>query len=216
MSTMANVTGSMVRQSAVLTVLVCYVLLGGCRSAISHGDADLPNFQQVTSTLYRGGQPTHEGMVRLHDMGVKTILNVRGGDTDRDLLLGLGFVYLHRPMSAFSPSDEDVAWFLRIATDPDRAPVFLHCHHGSDRTGYLIAMHRVVVEGWDRQRAIDEMTADGNGFHGLYQGLIRYVRDADVERLRGEVGLTSDASHGDTTQVVSRSDREPSLAKPVD
>jgi protein tyrosine/serine phosphatase len=98
--------------------------------------------------------------------------------------------------------DEDVLWFLRIAADPARAPVFLHCQHGADRTGYLVAMYRVVVEGWDRERAIAEMTCDGNGFHPLCRNLIRYVRQADIERLRSclPAALVDEAGHAPAPQ----------------
>jgi protein tyrosine phosphatase (PTP) superfamily phosphohydrolase (DUF442 family) len=159
----------------------------GCRSAISHGDAQLPNFDMVNQTLYRGGQPTQEGFARLHDMGVKTVVNVRQGDTDEGLIDGMSFRYDLRGMSALAPSDEDVIWFLKIATNPASAPVFLHCHYGADRTGYLIAMYRIVVEGWDKERAIVEMTDGGHGFWSVYQNLPAYVRNADIAALRTAV-----------------------------
>ena len=37
------------------------------------------------------------------------------------------------------------------------------------------------------------MTADGNGFHGVFQDLITYVRTADVDRLK-HLLMTSDES----------------------
>jgi protein tyrosine/serine phosphatase len=176
---------------------MCWVLfaavwltLGGCGSAPRHGDAHLPNMQRVNESLYRGGQPTREGFARLHEMGIRTVVNVRGGDIDEEAMGNLAFDYHQRPMSPWSPRDEDVIWFLKLATDTSLAPVFLHCQHGADRSGYLVAMYRVVIEGWDRQRAIAEMTADGMGFHDIYWGLVDYVREADVEALRNAVGWT--------------------------
>ena len=158
--------------------------LASCSSPPGAGDADLPNFRQVSPTLYRGAQPTSAGLKVACDMGIKTVVNVRGSDDDRTAAAELGLTCEQRSMSAWSPSNADVAWFLRIATDPRRQPVFLHCQHGADRSGYLVAMYRVVVQGWDRERAIDEMTAHGMGFHDIYQGLVAYVRTADVERIR--------------------------------
>ena len=35
----------------------------------------LSNFYQVTTNLYRGAQPTAQGMAELKAMGVKTVLN---------------------------------------------------------------------------------------------------------------------------------------------
>ena len=137
--------------------------------------------------LYRGGQPSPAGFERLKQMGVKTIVNVRGDDVEGEQLKNLGFNYEHRPMSAWKAQDDDVVWFLQVVADSTRAPLFLHCQHGADRTGYLIAMYRIVVEDWERERAIAEMTADGNGFHPLCGNLIRYIRAADVEMLRARL-----------------------------
>jgi protein tyrosine/serine phosphatase len=173
-----------IRAAVLLIAHVSLSTLGACAAAPSHSDRDLPNFRQVSAGLYRGAQPTAAGFQRLHDMGIRTIVNVRGGDIDRHAMGDLPFDYRQRPMSPWSPCDDDVLWFLKIATDADTPPVFLHCQHGADRSGYLVAMYRVVVEGWDRQRAIDEMTAHGMGFHDIYQGLIDYVREADVADLR--------------------------------
>ncbi len=163
---------------------ICMLALTGCAGTPRGADADLPNFRQVTPTLYRGAQPTAAGLARARDMGIKTVVNVRQSDDDRETARALGLTCEQRSMSAWSPCNEDVAWFLNLATDPQRQPVFLHCQHGADRSGYLIAMYRVVVQGWDRERAIEEMTAGGMGFHDIYQGLIDYVRTADVERIR--------------------------------
>ncbi len=170
--------------SGVPFVLAAALLFAGCSTPTMHGDRDLPNFQQVNASLYRGGQPTDAGLRRLREMGVKTVVNVRGSDDDRAASTTHSLEYEHRVMSAWRPSDEDVAWFLVLANDPRRQPVFVHCHHGSDRTGYLIAMYRVVIDGWNREAAIEEMTRHGNGFHDIYQGLITYVRTANVENIK--------------------------------
>ena len=77
--------------------------------------------------------------------------------------------------------------FLRIVTDHERTPVLVHCHYGADRTGVLCAAYRVAVQGWSKQQAIDEMTRGGMGFHPLCQGMIDYIRNVDVERLRAAV-----------------------------
>lgn len=156
----------------------------GCFGSGVHGDRDLPNMQRVNDSLYRGGQPTRDGFVELQSMGVRTVVSVRSSDVDSSRLRGLDLQYEHRPMSPWRPRDEDVIWFLRLAVDTSKAPLYLHCEHGSDRTGWLVAMYRIVVDGWPRERAVSEMTGDGNGFHDIYQSLVSYVRQADADRLR--------------------------------
>ena len=42
--------------------------------------SELPNFHQINPQLYRGGQPQDGGLRRLKELGVKTIVNLRGED----------------------------------------------------------------------------------------------------------------------------------------
>ena len=73
--------------------------------------------------------------------------------------------------------------FLRVVTDPPRQPLFVHCHHGADRTGLMTAVYRVVVQSWSKDEAIREMTEGGYGYHPLWTGLPAYVRRTDLARL---------------------------------
>jgi protein tyrosine phosphatase len=78
------------------------------------------------------------------------------------------------------PEDEDVVKFLRIVTKPSLQPVLVHCQHGSDRTGTMIAVYRVIIDGWSKDNAVREMTDGGFGFHPMWQNLISYIKALDV------------------------------------
>jgi protein tyrosine/serine phosphatase len=144
----------------------------------------VPNSRKVSDGLYRGAQPDEEGFESLRALGVRTVINLRGNDSNRDRYAPGQFDSIRIPMDGFDPRDEQVVEFLRVAGAPDAQPVFVHCQHGADRTGVLIAMHRVVIDGWTREQAIAEMTRGGTRFHALYGNLIKFVRDADVEAIR--------------------------------
>ncbi|WP_282598360.1 tyrosine-protein phosphatase, partial [Pseudomonas chlororaphis] len=69
-------------------------------------------------------------------------------------------------------------------------PVLMHCKHGSDRTGLMSAMYRVVVQGWSKEEALNEMTGGGFGDSSHFKDGIRYMMQRagqvdDVERRRG-------------------------------
>lgn len=149
----------------------------------------LPNFHRVDDGLYRGAQPSAEGMRSLERMGVRTVVNLRLTHSDRDELHGTRLAYEHIHFAAWHPEDEDVEAFLRIATDPARRPVFVHCQHGADRTGMMVAIYRMVVQGWSADDAIAEMTGGGFGFHPLWSDLIEYVRSFDAPAWRRRLGL---------------------------
>ena len=96
------------------------------------------------------------GLRALKAMGVKTVVNLRKFHSDRDEIGDTGLAYEHMYVNALHPEDKEVVRFLQIAADASRRPVFVHCQHGSDRTGLMCAAYRVVVQGWSKQEAIAE------------------------------------------------------------
>lgn len=79
--------------------------------------------------------------------------------------------YVSLPMGNFIPSVQKQKRFLdivsRAATDPAAGPVFVHCSHGSDRTGYLTALWRVQHDHWSIAEAAIEMFQYGFLVHKL-------------------------------------------------
>ena len=149
----------------------------------------LPNFHKVTPNLYRGAQPTAEGMQQLAQMGVKTVLSLRAFNEDDDLLRHTELNRFQIRFKTWHPEDEDVVHFLRIVLNPDHTPVFVHCQHGSDRTGTMIAIYRIAVQGWDKEEALREMTEGGYGYHAMWQNLKKYIRQLDIEQIKGRAGI---------------------------
>jgi tyrosine-protein phosphatase SIW14 len=144
--------------------------------------AGVTNFAKVTDGVWRGAQPTAEGFATLKAMGVKTIVNLRYLHSDRDLLRGTGLAYAHFPCTAIVPDDDVVAQFLKIATDPANRPVFVHCEHGSDRTGVAIAAFRVTVQAWSMTKARRELPRFN--FHEVFVPLEHYLDNFDEGKMR--------------------------------
>jgi tyrosine-protein phosphatase SIW14 len=154
----------------------------------------LSNTFQVSETLYRGAQPTPDGFRTLQRLGIRTVVNLRLNHSDVDEIRASGvgpeaFAYEQIRMAAWDADEAEVLAFLRIATTPASAPVFVHCEHGSDRTGTMVAAYRVVVQGWSKEAAIREMRDGPFGFHWIWQGLPRFIERMDVARYREELGL---------------------------
>jgi tyrosine-protein phosphatase SIW14 len=149
----------------------------------------VPNFHKVSENLYRSAQPSAEGMERLVEMGVKTVVNLRDNHSDRDEIGGLNLAYEHIEMEADDPLDEDMVRFLRIVSDKERGPFLVHCKHGADRTGTMCGVYRIVIEGWSKEEAIEEMTKGGFGFHRWWNDLKIYIRELDVEQIKKSAGL---------------------------
>jgi protein tyrosine/serine phosphatase len=142
----------------------------------------LPNFARVSDQLYRGAQPTAEGFAALKGMGIKTVVNLRAAHSDLDLLEGLGLHYVHISFKPWHPEEEDFVKFLHVVTDPDCQPVFVHCQHGADRTGVMVALYRVAELGWKPARALEELPVFG--FHEIWDDLREHFLELDVGKLK--------------------------------
>jgi len=150
----------------------------------------LPNLYRVSDDLYRGALPTTQGLQELKKLGVRTVIDLRESDDNQAKMAELGLIYEHIPMTAFHVKDDHVVQFLRIAGDPGRAPIFVHCQRGADRTGLMCAIYRIAFQGWTKEQAIAEMTQGGFRFNHGYQNVVNYIRDVNIDRLKQQAGLT--------------------------
>ncbi len=140
--------------------------------------AELPNLHQVNPQLYRGGQPRDAGLRKLKDLGVKTIVNLRGEDAhtraESEEAHSLGLRYYSISLPGFSrPKDDEVGRVLGIINDPENQPIFIHCHHGKDRTGTIVACYRISHDGWTAEQAKDEAQRYGLGWVEI--GMNHYI-----------------------------------------
>jgi len=146
----------------------------------------LSNFHRVSETLFRSAQPTAEGFRSLKALGVTTVVNLRSYHSDRKEIDATGLAYEHIYMKAWHPERKEIVRFLQIVSDPRRQPVLVHCQHGADRTGTMVAVYRMVVEGWSKEDAVAEMTSGQFGFHRVWRNLPGWIEELDVEAIRRE------------------------------
>ncbi len=143
------------------------------------------NFAEVSPVLWRGAQPTAAGFAELRRRGVKTIVNLRSTHSDRDKLAGTGLQYVHFRCNAWHAEAEDVVKFLKVVQDPNNQPVFVHCQHGADRTGVMVAAFRMVEQGWTADDTIDEVRRFG--FHSVFREIVPFVKRFDRETISAQV-----------------------------
>lgn len=141
----------------------------------------VPNFGQVTPTLYRGAQPSKEGFANLARSGVDIVVDLRGGSrqSERQTVAGLGMQYVAIPWKCYQPRDQPIAQFLALLRENPGKKVFVHCRQGDDRTGMEIAAFRMVEQGWTAEEARREMVFFGaNWLHRtICHGLATYEKE---------------------------------------
>jgi protein tyrosine/serine phosphatase len=146
-------------------------------------NCSLENLYKIDDGVYRSEQPTAADFRALQKFGIEEVINLRYWHSDDDEAAGTT-LQLHRiKMRAGTLRLEQLVEALRIIKGR-QGPILFHCHHGSDRTGALCALYRIVVQGVSKEAAIREMTEGGFGFHGIYRNIIRLIREVDVAEVR--------------------------------
>lgn len=156
----------------------------------------IPDFGEVTPTLFRGGQPKEHGFEALAKMGFQIVVDMRGDrDNEREEVTRLGMQYVPMSWQCSFPKDSIFAEFISlIRTNPGKK-IFIHCRVGDDRTGMMVAAYRMAEEGWSAEKARKEMNAFGFSF--IHRRLIcprladyeeefpkRFATNPEFEKLR--------------------------------
>jgi protein tyrosine phosphatase (PTP) superfamily phosphohydrolase (DUF442 family) len=150
--------------------------LRGRFAKVAAGSRGVDYAAQVSPGLWRGGVPDDTGVTWLREQGIRTVINLRHfhGETEGELVRAAGMRYEWIPLeSTDAPEPEQVQRFLSIVSDPSAQPVYVHCLHGVDRTGTMIAVYRMQVEGWSNSDALAEM--EHFGAHEILHDLRRFV-----------------------------------------
>jgi protein tyrosine/serine phosphatase len=153
-------------------------LLASCTAPAPPPDVhvSIDRFRRVADGVYRSAQPSDNDLRALKDAGFRTILNLRSSHSERPQAEALGFRVVEIPLKADAdpPSDDEVRRFFEVVLDPAARPVLIHCAVGKDRTGAMAALHRIELDGWTNEKAVEEMI--DLGFNKKYVRLLEFVR----------------------------------------
>jgi protein tyrosine/serine phosphatase len=143
---------------------------------------------KVDESVYRSEQPNKEQFRALEKHGIKEILNLRYWHSDNRHAKETNLT-LHRvKMNAHNANDFDIVSALRIIKNR-KGPILIHCHHGSDRTGLIVAMYRITFQNASKEDAINEMINGGFGFHEIYDNIPRYINNVNIDNIRKQLNL---------------------------
>lgn len=150
-------------------------------------NSTLENFYRVSAEVYRCEQPEEKDIPHLRELGIRSILNLRHYNDHPKALENAGFTLLVQRMKAGDLTLDDLVAALRLLRNAPK-PVLVHCWHGSDRTGSIIAAYRIVFQHWTREAALDELRHGGFGYHASwYPNIRRLFETIEVETLRRRV-----------------------------
>lgn len=159
------------------------------------------NFGKVTDSFYRGAQPEPEEYGQLAAIGVKTIIDLRHDPKSyaKSSATQAKLQYINFPMSDKEyPAADTATKFLAIIKNEENGPVYVHCAGGRHRTGIMTAVFRMTQQGWDINRAYEEMKDYDFytrwGHKPMKTFIFDFYRDLQRQRDAQPVAVTTDSA----------------------
>lgn len=146
--------------------------------------SNFENLYKIDDAFFRCEQPNTKGMSELEQLGIKSVLNLRNARNDNREAKRTKLNLIHIPINTWTISDEDVLESLKALLNAEK-PVVVHCLHGSDRTGCIVAAYRMVIQGWTKEEAINEFLNGDYGYHAsAFKNILVLLQKLDVEKMK--------------------------------
>ncbi len=135
---------------------------------------ELPNLRQAAPHIFRSACPTEQSEEILRRLGIKKILCLCGKGEKFPLFPDIETV--HIPMQVKKPDPESLKKALRLLEETNEN-ILVHCTHGADRTGLVIALYRIQIQHWSKEEALAEMLEGGYGCHIFWPQSAEYIKN---------------------------------------
>lgn len=150
---------------------------GGCGSLYPTPPAAEPldgfalrRFDRVGQDVYRSGQPSALQLRELHARyGIRSVLKLNHGRDEAPP----GVLVQHHPLDTLREPEPQQLEAALQALERSPKPVLVHCTHGEDRTGLVVALYR-IRQGVPVDTAYADMVR--HGFHpypGVWRAWLR-------------------------------------------
>ncbi len=148
------------------SILLCLLSIPAFAEPSVHG---IKNFHQVDEHVFRGAQPSEEGLRDLAKEGVKLVIDLREtgrrSAAEERVVTAAGMRYVNVPMTGLTaPTDSEITEILGLLGNASAGSAFVHCMRGADRTGAVIAAYRIQHDHWQNAQALKEAISDGMSF----------------------------------------------------
>lgn len=135
----------------------------------------LANVGRVASGVLRGAQPGKDGYATLKAMGIRTVIDMRTTESEKAQVEAAGMRAIALPIEMSRDGLKGkVDKVVALMADPANQPVYVHCRHGQDRTGIIVAAYRMKQQGWSLADAEAEMQAFG--FNDVWVNFKKFIR----------------------------------------
>lgn len=133
---------------------------------VDHGflRAVFHNFHWISPEMARANQPSPEEIARYADLGIKTIINLRGADDsgaywlEEEACRAHGVALVNAPLSSRKPPTKERILRAKEIFETIAYPALMHCKSGSDRASLMAVLYRHFREGAPIAEAMDQLS----------------------------------------------------------
>jgi uncharacterized protein (TIGR01244 family) len=142
--------------------------------------SNIQNFLRVNEGICTGGQPSIENLEKMKAQGVRSVVNLRQAseynfEEEAATAKKLDLHYFHIPVDKNNLKDEQVEEFLKVTSDPQNRPIFIHCT-SAGRVGTFWMIRRALVDNWKVEDAEAEARKVGMHDENLRNWALDYIK----------------------------------------
>ena len=153
------------------------------------------NFYPVATGVYRSNHPTHRRLEKMKAMGIKTVLNLRGGSRnsapyhlEAESCAALGLTLVNADLHAREAASRDkIIEVLRTFRAIEK-PFVMHCKSGADRASFASAMYLLCECGASVPEARRMLSPRYIHFKWTRTGVLDHILDL-YEARQAETGI---------------------------
>lgn len=123
------------------------------------------NLHRISDKAWRSAQPGPRQIGRVRDLGIRTIVNLRGRrDTcgsyilEREAAAAAGLTLVDFPLRSRSAWEKPTLHAAARLFDTLEYPVLFHCKSGADRAGMMATLYLFLHEGLALETAMGQMS----------------------------------------------------------
>ena len=111
------------------------------------------NLDEIAPGVWRSNQPDRDRIRKYRDMGMKTVLNLRGTNRRSPFLFEeeacheFGLALVSHALAARGLVQREVLLALLDSFETIERPLVMHCKSGADRAGLASALYLLHIEG---------------------------------------------------------------------
>lgn len=152
------------------------------------------NLYQVAPGVWRSNHPSPARLARYKEMGIKTVLNLRGKDKyspwlfEQEACAALGLELVVAKIYARKAAHRREILHLIDTMKRLEKPFVMHCKSGADRAGFAAVLYKVIIEGAPLAEARKQLSVKYIHFDWTKTGIVDHIIDM-FEARNAETGI---------------------------